>query len=184
VSEAFQKAIEAVRLLLTWWFFVEPWEVAIRLRAGKNMSVKGPGVHLRIPFVDAVYIHNTRRMVTHCPSVTASSRDGRVYGIGVTVSFCIEDVVKLHTEVHDPESVVWQEMAQATAQFVSSRDSSEVMPDALKRELDRIDLSHLGLRDAQVCIGSFAAMRAYRIVNDGMALWSSEQHRVSTTKKV
>lgn len=183
MTDAFQKLVELLKLVVTWWFFVEPWEQAIRIRAGKHLRKCGPGVHFRVPFLDSVYVHNTRRMVAMCKSSTVSSADGRVFTVAVSVSYCIADVMVLHTSVHDPNGVLDQRVSQCVAEFINARSGSDVNPRALREHLASLDLTDMGMADASVCITNFAAVRSFRIINDSMTWWNDPQREASTTRK-
>jgi hypothetical protein len=183
VIDGIQKLIELFKLLVTWWFFVEPWEQAVRLRAGRRLKLCGPGVHFKVPFLDRVYVHNCRRMVVGCSPSTVSSRDGAVYTISATASFCIADVLRMHTSVHDPEGVVRQRITQVVADYVSAREADSITPHELSAELCRIDLGDIGLADFDVCAGNFAKAPVYRLIQDGLGgYWRADEHKMSTTR--
>mgnify|MGYP001600832354 CR=1 FL=1 len=156
--ESFQKFVELLRDLLTWWFFVQPWEKAIRVRAGKHTVMCEPGTHFRIPFVDSVYIHNTRRRVLGVPATTLSSADGRVVVASCVVGFVVSDVLKMHTDVNDPEGVLRQRLLQATSEFFLTSSGDLVNPTALKQRLDSIDTSDLGLGAVETSVANFASV--------------------------
>ncbi len=162
--DAVQRLVELLRLALTWWFFVEPWEQAIRLRAGKHMERFEPGVHFRIPFLDSVYVHNTHRMVLFHLAQTVSSADGKVFTVSASVSYVIKDVELLHTSPHYPENVIGQEASQMVASFVNSRDAAAITPELLRAYMSTLDLSAYGLGEVQVCINNFAVVQTYRLV--------------------
>jgi regulator of protease activity HflC (stomatin/prohibitin superfamily) len=185
MTEAINRFIEFIKYLLTWWFFVEPWEQAVRVRAGSALDLYGPGVHFRIPFLDSVYVHNTRRMICAPAAQTLSSQDGQIYVVGITVSYCIIDVLKLHTLVHDPEGVLTQTMSQAAAEFINSRDREKISPDGLREFVAaRIAAaSTTGLGDIDVCVSNFAAVRTYRLIQDNLAFWRDGEYLLSTSRK-
>lgn len=183
MMEGLYKLIELVKTLTTWWFFVEPWERAVRLRAGDRVKLCGPGVHFKVPFLDTVYVHNTRRMICSGPCMTVSSSDGKVFTLGVSASFCIEDVLLLHTTVHDPNAILAQRMAQVVSEFVCARHSNDVLPGPLKSALDGIDCSVFGLGSVEVCVNNFAQVSTYRLIQDSMVYWSDAGAIMSTTRK-
>lgn len=182
--DSLQRLIEFLRSLVTWWFVVEPWEMAVRVRAGKHLRLCGPGMHLRLPVFDAVYVHNVRRRVLHITSVTLSSSDGKVFVIGAAVSCVVSDALLLHTAVHDPQGVVSQRVWQVIAEYVSSRVGAMVRPEGLKAEIDAIDLRPYGLDDVEACVTGFAQVRTYRVIQEALGSWySDDAHRLSTTTR-
>ena len=61
--------------LFEWWFTVMPWEQAIFIRAGKGERVLGKGLYFKIPFIDRVYIQQTRLRIIDLPVQTVSTLD-------------------------------------------------------------------------------------------------------------
>lgn len=183
MTDALQKLIELLKMTFTWWFFVEPWEQAVRLRAGSRLRLCGPGVHFRVPFLDAIYVHNTRAMVTSGPAQTVSSADGKVFVIGVTVSYRVTDVLLLHRSVHHAEPIICQRIAQGVAEYVHGREAIDIAPDKLQRALDGIGFADMGLGDISACVNNFASVRTYRVINDCMSPWEDRVRLSTSTRK-
>lgn len=183
MTEAINRFLEFVKYLLTWWFFVEPWEQAIRVRMGAHLRLYRAGVHFRIPFLDSLYVHNTRRMICAPAAQTLSSQDGQVFVVGLTASYCIVDVLRLHTTVHDPEGVLAQRMGQASAEFFNSRIHTEITPAKLQEFVaDRLE-AFGGLGEIQICVNNFAAVRTYRLIQDNLSVWRDGEYLLSTSRK-
>jgi hypothetical protein len=49
MTDSIQKLIDLLKEVFTWWFFVQPWEKAIRVRAGKRLTLCEAGMHFRVP---------------------------------------------------------------------------------------------------------------------------------------
>lgn len=56
-----QNILALLGRLVSWWFVVLPWEQAVRVRAGSRVRLYGAGLHFRVPFIDYVWLQNTRR---------------------------------------------------------------------------------------------------------------------------
>lgn len=171
---AFAQVVEILKQLVVWWLVVEPWERAVRVRAGKRVTLLGEGVHFRIPFVDVVYIHNTRRMVSYLSAQTISSLDGKVYSVSASISYEIADVLKLHMSAHHAHDVVMQRAAQAVSEFITDRNSKDISPAAIRALVSGIDLSCFGIANTEVCINNFAIVKTYRLINESMTGWGAD----------
>ena len=169
--EAFTKILESMKLLLTWWFFVEPWERAVHLRLGSRVKLCGPGVHFRIPFLDTVYMHNIRERSISPRCQTLSSCDGVVYTVSLSIAFSVVDVLKLHTSAHDPEPVLQQFVSAAVAEFFATNLAKDILP-SKAQEAACVDLSRFGVGNVVVSITGFATTTTFRLVSDPMSAWS------------
>lgn len=72
-AEWFRSTLESAKF----WFMVNPWERAVRVRAGRWSKQIEPGAYFRIPFVDTVTLINTRLRITSTPSITITTMDGK-----------------------------------------------------------------------------------------------------------
>lgn len=181
-----QKIIEFIKYLVTWWFFIEPWEKAVRVRTGRHTHLFSAGVHFRIPFIDSIYVHNTRRMLCSPSPQTLSSSDGTVFVVNMTVSYCIEDVLLLHTSVHDPEAIVCQRVNQMVAEYITQRVNADITPSGLQSFAEeKLDLSNIGLGSPELCVSNFASMTVFRLVQDNLlaSVWKDGDYQLSTMRK-
>src|SRR6267142_243142 len=95
VLNIIQNILDFFKTLLQWWFIVEPWEQAVRVRFGKNVHLFNGGTHFRVPFFDSVYTQNVRRRMTSIGSQTVTTRDRKLVTIHSTLGFTIVDVLLL-----------------------------------------------------------------------------------------
>lgn len=163
------------------WFVVEPWEKAVRVRAGKNALVMGPGIHFKWPMIDEVYIINTRLRLGNAASQTISSADGKVVTVGTQLGFSIHDPLLALNAYQKPEASLSVLVHNFVADYIVDRAAEEIVPS------DMEDYILSGLKDVApndgieiefVKVTTFvfsSPARTFRLINDDNHTdWSSE----------
>jgi len=154
---------------VVFWAMVEPWEQAIRVRAGKHVRRLMPGLHFRIPILDLIYKQTVRLRTSMVATQTLSTHDGHTLIVGATVGYCISDIEKLYRGLFHAEDTIIQMAAGELAAEVFGTERSAVRPDKVglnvtARLQDRF--AAFGLAGVSVRVTDFAFVRAFRIVND------------------
>lgn len=151
------------------WATVEPWEQAIRVRAGKFVRRLKPGFHLRIPILDVIHKQSVRMRSAPIPTQTLSTADGATLIAGATLGYAIADIDRLYRSLHHPEDTVTQIAAAALAKhiFSTKRDAitAEGVNEAVRVEI-AVALEPFGLAEVSLRLTDFAFVRAYRLVQD------------------
>lgn len=170
----FRDIVEGLRSLITWWFVVEPWEQAVRVRFGKHVSVFGAGVHLRIPFLDTVYVQNTRRRVMSIGLLTLTTADSVVLTVNGGIGYRVADVLRLHQTLHNAEASVLQEILGVVASYVATRRIAACKPaEMMKAVQAELSLEKYGLADIDFFLSAYAAdVPAIRLIQDGLGGYS------------
>lgn len=165
-----QQLIELLKSLLMWWVIVEPWEQAVRVRFGKNVSLLHTGVHFKLPLFDVFYKQNVRRRVCDIPLTTLSTSDGVTISVHSSLGYAVRDVLKLHNTLQDAELAVKQEALGCVSRFVTSHTAAECAPGAITAYVGQtIDLEKYGLAEVDFFVSGFVrGVRTYRLINDGM----------------
>lgn len=57
---AFVEILRSFWRCFIWWVVIQPWEQGIRVRLGKKRVRLEPGIHFRIPYLDAVFKQSNR----------------------------------------------------------------------------------------------------------------------------
>lgn len=114
------------------WFVVDPWERAVRVRAGKYAIVKGPGFHWKIPIIDEVYVVNARLRFGSSRSQTVSSLDGKVITIGVQLGFSVTNPLIALTTYQNPECSLSVLVHNHVAQYILDHNSEEIDTEELE----------------------------------------------------
>ena len=154
---------------VAFWVMVQPWEQAIRVRAGRHVRRLAPGFHLRIPILDEVHKQTARLRNAIIPTQTLSTTCGATLVVGATIGYAIGDVEKLYRSLHHAEDTITQLAASAIAGVVFSMQRSEARPEIVGERVTaslRTAFEPFGLGEVHVRLTDFAFVRAFRLVND------------------
>lgn len=181
MSTIFQWLIDLLRDA-RFWFVVEPWEKAVRVRAGKNAVVKGPGVHLKWPLIDEVYVINTRLRLADGASQTISTRDGKIITISVQLGFSIHDPLQALATYQKPEYSLSVLVHNCVADYLFEVESSEDIDTADMEESILSGLKDIAPNDGITVefvkvtnLITSSPARTIRLVNDDLyTSWSSD----------
>lgn len=159
--------LQAFARPFTWWVVVASWEQGLRVRLGKQTKLLRPGVHLRIPFLDRIYVQSTRLRVVSCQGQSFSAGDGRTVTVSLSVRYAVRDIVLMYEAASAPEAVLLFEACRAASSYVSGRGSHDVSSEGLREFMSRATSAAadaLGLRDVAVTITSFCVVRTLRLI--------------------
>lgn len=155
---------------VVFWTIVQPWEQAIRVRAGKHVRRLAPGLHLRIPILDEVHKQASRLRCSLIPTQTLSTADGHTLVVSGTLGFAIADIEKVYRRLSHAEDTVSQLAAGAIAAQVFALTRANALPEsvaaAVTKEL-RTTLEPLGFAEVSVRLTDFAFVRAFRLMQEG-----------------
>ena len=168
-----QNLLEFLKTILQWWFIVEPWEQAVRVRFGKHVRLFENGAHFRIPFFDNIYVQNTRRRLTSIGSQTLTTADRKLVTIHSTLGYTINDVLKLHQTLHDAEGTVLQHVTTLLAQDIATHVLADCTPaDVMCRVQGKLQLEKYGLGNLEFALTSYVSdIKTIRLINDTFAPW-------------
>ena len=83
-------ALFALTILLGSWYTVDQGERAVLLRNGAFVSVEGPGLHFKIPWIEAVRLISVQTQTEHYDKVNSYSQDQQPADIRVSATFHID----------------------------------------------------------------------------------------------
>lgn len=171
-----QQIFSSFGQLLKWWFVVLPWERAIRVRLGKHVVCFEAGLHFQIPFIDRLYVQNIRRRIAPIHAQTITTKDGRTVTLAGCLSYVISDIVKLYQTLHQAEATIMQHVQGLISEFVVNQNFDECSPQRITEEVDRgLDLGQFGLAQTKFFLTDFAAVRTYRLLNDGLSRYAGDE---------
>jgi regulator of protease activity HflC (stomatin/prohibitin superfamily) len=148
------------------WIVIAPWEAALRVRFGKHATVLGPGPHLRIPFVDRIFVQSVRLRTISDSGQTMSTRDGKQLTLAVAVSYAIGDIRQLYMTVSNPESTLLNQIQGVIAEVIANEDSERLTPRLIEeRATAKMPSSDWGLVQVRVMVTTFAYVKTYRLMN-------------------
>lgn len=149
------------------WVIVVPWQQAIRVRLGRHTTLLCAGIHVKVPFADAVYMQTTRMRTCPLGRQTVTNTDGQTITFSASVGYAIGNILKLYESLHHAEDYVASLARAVVAQYISTHPSSECTPSMIEQAVtQQLDLSPFGLTDARLFLGDYAVVRTYRIVGD------------------
>lgn len=160
--------VEFIAKLLQWWFIVTPWEQGIRVRFGSRVKLVSAGIYFKIPFLDRVYIQTTRLRMANTPMQTVTTRDGHAITLKLSISYLITDVLQLYKSLYHPEMTLDSMALSISSEYLRSKNIIDVDLEELEKLISRkIDVEGYGLGSLTVKVITFAAVRTYRLIQDG-----------------
>lgn len=153
--------------LLIWWVVVQPWELGLRVRLGKERRLLRSGVHFRIPYVDAVYKQSVRlRWATMTPQ-TVTTRDGHTLTMSGQLGYRIVDIDRLYDTLHQAENAIRSIAQGAIAEYVHRHDFSECSPEHVSDgAAQTLSLARFGLAADRLQLTTFCRVKTYRMIMD------------------
>jgi hypothetical protein len=165
--ETFTALLKQISQIFTWWVSVSPWEQALRVRLGKHVCRLEPGPHLRIPFVDVVFVQSVRLRVASMGMQTVMTKDRKALSVGAAVGYAIENIEQLYQTLHHAQDTITNLAELAIAEAVANRNADELTPKLLSEAATAsIGLRDFGLSSVSVRVTDFAFVRTYRLISD------------------
>lgn len=173
--EIVNSIIGFITKLVQWWFIVNPWEQAIRVRKGKNVKVLDAGVYLKIPFIDHVYIQTTRMRMTETAMQTITAADGTTITIKLSIGYVIGDILMLYKTLYHPECTLGNMAIGIASKQIRNKTIKEITPQELEDDIKNdIKGAEYGLKDFSVNITTFAIVKTFRIIQDSSNSWRGD----------
>lgn len=159
---------EFIQKLVIWWVTIMPWERGVHVRIGKNVKVLEAGLHLRIPFLDRVYVQTTRMRVVQSTIQTLTTRDGKTVTVLMSLGYTIEDIYKLYNTLYHTEQTLCNMMQGIIADEIYARDLIDCIPSRLEELVSgKMKGEDYGLDFKYLKITGFAVVKTYRLIQDG-----------------
>ncbi|HEX7012571.1 MAG TPA: SPFH domain-containing protein [Steroidobacteraceae bacterium] len=170
----FQHIIDVIRGLFQWWFIVLPWEQGVRIRLGKHVKQFGDGVHMQIPFIDRVYIQNTRMRIASLSPQTLTTADGKTITCAGSLRYRVKDVMTLYRTLHQAEETIKLQVEGLLADYIIRHNLPECSPCVVSDHVTaQLDLSRYGLNDTQFFLTDFAVVKTFRLIGGNMERYNS-----------
>ncbi|CAN5389413.1 hypothetical protein BH09PLA1_BH09PLA1_26030 [soil metagenome] len=148
------------------WIVIAPWEAGLRVRLGRVARVLAPGIHLRIPMLDRVFVQSVRLRTITDSGQTIATLDGRVLTLAVAVSYAIADIRRLYETVSNPEQTLLNQVQGLIAETVAKRRAADLSPATIQDIVTlRMPSTDWGLERVRVSITTYAFVRTYRLLN-------------------
>lgn len=169
--------------LIQWWFIVNPWEQAIRVRKGKNVKILEAGLYFKIPFIDQVYTQTTRKRMIETAMQTVTSKDGTAITMKLCIGYAITDVLKLYKTLFHPETTISNMAIGMASQYIRNFNITGISPKSLEYEIEQgIDVSEYGLGEFSVQITTFAIVKTFRLIQDSSSTYRGDDLTMTPLK--
>ena len=154
---------------LQWWIVIAPWEQGLRVRLGKTSKLLRPGIHFRIPFLDKIYVQNTRLRTIEESNTTATTTDGVAVTYSLAINLAVGDVSKLFQNLSSPKSTLVAAAQGAISRAIASGDKTSLDANSLEQAalvVVRQVAESAGFINVEVKITALCCIRAYRLINE------------------
>lgn len=169
LKEFFQWILDAVKV----WIIIQPWEAALIVRSGKKIRKVNGGIYFRIPYLDSVYVQETRLRISEMSMQTLTTKDGQTITMNCPIGYQITDLEKLYNTLYKPETTIEGIIKSEIASYVFEKKSNDVKPkDIEKRVIEHLKTLNYGLDFTFTTISNFAIVRTFRLIQDQS--WSYE----------
>lgn len=148
-----------------WWIVVAPWEQAVRVRLGRKSDLLRRGIHLRIPFLDRVYVVAIRQRMVQGRCQTGTTKDGEVITVSCALQYGIRDAVRLFETVANPEATMMARVRAAISEKISSVDRETLSREQVQKAAEASILGEdWGLENISVRVTDLAFVQTYRLL--------------------
>jgi len=157
--------LQSVSKPFRWWLVVAAWEQGVRVRLGKSTKLLNPGIHLRIPFLDRVFVQSTRMRVVYCQGQSISTKTGEIITFGIGLRYQIKDIVKLFHTLASVEGVLLYESVSRISHLIATSNLKDLSPAIIEAKINKeMPSEEYGLEAVQVSIMNFCIARCYRFI--------------------
>jgi len=152
------------------WIIIQPWEQGLRVRRGKTTTKLTGGLYFRIPYIDSVYVQETRlRMIALCMQ-TLTTKDGKTVTINSSLGYSIQDIEQLYQTLYHPEGTISNMAMSESSDFVFVNNLTDITPKQIEDAvLAKLNAGQYGLQFEYFKITNFAAVRTFRLIQDGQS---------------
>jgi hypothetical protein len=152
-----------------WFFILQPWESAIRVRSGKKIKKFTGGLHFKIPYIDYVFSQNGRIRLSPVPAQTLTTYDGHTITLKGALRYYVSDVEKLYTKIHMAEETVAMEAQAILSEFIPTKHFDDCAPRHLRELVNKtLDLEQFGLGGSKFVLTDYAVVKTYRFITGEM----------------
>lgn len=176
-----QKFVDQIKLLLTWWVIVSPWEKGIRVRFGNRIKMLSAGVHFRIPMFDKIYAQTVRSRNISGSIQTVTTIDGIALSLSLIIQYSVSDVFTLYNTLYHPEMTIQNMIMGSAANFITSNKLSDCSVNKIQDSFKSIELDKYGIKLENISVGTYAIVKTFRLIQDSSYVY--EGYRLDDIKQ-
>jgi hypothetical protein len=182
--EWLQSLINNFSQLFRWFFILQPWEQALRVRAGIYVVRFQGGIHFKIPFIDFIFKQNCRERVMDTGAQTCTTLDGKTITLLSTLAYTIEDVTPLYQKLHQAQDSIRTIIQNIISDYIVHRKISQcTQAQVLAHVGSNLDLTQYGLINIRFGITDYVVVRTYRLINEGFNDYFSNHLKTDTPEE-
>lgn len=170
VKEFLEYIFNAIKI----WIIVQPWEQGLRVRKGKQIKLLTGGWYFRIPYVDSVYIQETRLRVVGLALQTLTSKDNQTITLNSSIGYQITSIEKLYNTLYHPETTISNMAMAVIAEYIFTKNVKEICAADIEAEvIQKLNKNDYGLSFEYFKITNFAVVKTFRLIQDNQT-WIDE----------
>ena len=168
-----------------WFYILQPWEQALRVRCGKHIRLHEGGLHFKVPYIDYIFKQNTRLRISDVPAQTITTLDGRTITLSGALQYRVADITPLFMKLHMAENTIAQECQAILTEYIAWNDFSHCSPkDVMAHVQKSVDLERYGLADVRFILKDFAVVKTYRFITGDLDTWTDQSLETDTAEDV
>ena len=173
MMEWFQNLIDRFAEAFRWFYILQPWEQALRIRCGKWVRKHEGGLHFKIPYIDYIFKQNCRFRITDVPNQTITTLDDKTITIAGALKYRVEDVTPLYMNLHMADNTIAQTVQGILTEHIAWSTFEQCEPEKLMNFVNnKLDLGRWGLAEVEFILTDFAAVKTYRFITGDLNRWT------------
>ena len=148
-------------------YIVDMWENALHLRFGKFHDIKGPGLHVKIPFFDSVWHQTVVTQSIHLHPQSITSLDYKNIVVRAIVRYDIKDTYLFLTKLAHPQDVLIDTTMSMIREIIEERNWDDLID--VETELTTkigLQLEKWGINVERVTLTDLAEINSIRLISD------------------
>jgi hypothetical protein len=174
LQTVFDRFAEAFR----WFYILQPWEQALRIRAGKWTVKHTGGIHFKVPYIDYIFKQNCRLRITDVPNQSVTTLDDYTITFAGGLRYKVRDVEPLYTKLHMAEDTISTYVQGILTQKIAWSRYDDCEPEKLMSHVDSemaAQLIEWGLEDFEFILTDFAKVKTYRFITGDLNKYRNHQ---------
>jgi hypothetical protein len=168
-----------------WFYILQPWEQALRVRCGKHIQLHAGGLHFKVPYIDYIFKQNTRLRISDVPAQTITTLDGRTITLSAALQYRVADITPLFTKLHMAEATIAQECQAILTEYIAWNDFKVCDPKSVMAHVQtQLNLELYGLEDVRFILKDFAVVKTYRFITGDMDTWNDHSLQTDEAEDV